>query len=497
VAVQDELAYVLTEAEHPLLVVVDVSDPARAVEVGSLDPVVGRRGLLGTHVRRIAVDGAHAYLSQQVVAWSLATPPGSTAVEELLVLDTTQPREPRAVGRYQVDAGLSVTDMAPMGDRIAITVADTTEGGWYADADPAAAGGLWVLDRGEMGWPTAVGRHSGLAHADHVLAEGAHAYVAQTQRHGPAGRASGTLYALEVDHRTPWPTGEYDWGAVTAMSWVSPTRIVAAVAGDAEHYPRVILIDKSSPPLRLGVAGSAWLASTDVVDSAAADGHAYLLSWPLPGSDAARVHVLEVSSGPVPITVATVDLPARYGLPGVLALVSNSLYVGSQMGLHVVDVAEPRRPRIAGSVPGLAVDRLAAGRGVVYAAHGGGAVEASIAVVDATDPDRPTVLADVAIDRPGMPPRPEARSATAMTWDADRLLIAFDDGTVCLYDATLPIAPVLLAGLQLSSRAKDIAVDGCRAVLAAGDGGVLLLALDGGVLPTMRERAFLPAARTS
>jgi hypothetical protein len=93
VAVQGRYAYV---GVGPRLVVVDVGDPARPVEVG-------RTGVLPGVVRDVAVSGSYAYVAD-----------GDAG---LRVIDVSNPSSPREVGAYDTpgDAwGVAVSGTMPM-----------------------------------------------------------------------------------------------------------------------------------------------------------------------------------------------------------------------------------------------------------------------------------------------------------------------------------------------------------------------------------------------
>lgn len=81
-----------------------------------------------------------------------------------------------------------------------------------------------------------------------------------------------------------------------------------------------------------------------------------------------------------------------------------------------------------------------------------------------------------------------------MAWSADRLIVADGKATVRLYDVWSIARPTLLHESRAGSRIEAIAISASRAVVAAGDGGVLLFTPTPAVLPAMGEKAFLPIA---
>lgn len=492
IAAGDGRAVVLAQGEVPHLLVWDISDPARLALLGSIDTRLGRAAVDYLYGRSLLVAGSRAYVAQQKYERSLATPASANSADELLVFDIERPDAPVPLGRHEVHAGLAITDMAEAGHLVAIAVGDVLGGGWYGDVDPAAAGGLWLLDPGTLGWPTPIGRYAGLAHADRVLADGGHALVAEAQGIGVAGRSHGTLHAFETGRGAPWPVAGWSGGPIDAMAWIGRTRFVAALGRDADQGPRAALFDVAWLGAPLGPGGYAPLSSSDVVDAAADEHHAYLLSWPLPRDGQAQLHVVDATRGTTPVIVARLDIPAHGGWPGVVALVKDRLAVASPAGMRVVDVSDPLRPSIVGWRPDLGADRLAAGRDVLFAARTDGEDRTVLRIIDRLDALEPRLRAEIVIDRAGSP-YPDARRVRAMAWSADRLLVALG-GSLRLYDVTAPERPELLQELRIAGSAADIAVAGCQAALAAGDGGLQLFTLGAGVMPSMRERAYLPLA---
>jgi hypothetical protein len=205
----------------------------------------------------------------------------------------------------------------------------------------------------------------------------------------------------------------------------------------------------------------------------------------------ARVTVVAVG-GAAPEQVAMLELPSSYGWPSVMELVGHRLFVSAGSGLFVVDVSNPSLPTVVGSDPALTAHQMAAGRSVLFAAAGGGGSDTILQIIAASDAGQPRILAEAVIDR-SSDGLWSAERVQAMTWSDGRLLMGLGS-SVRLYDVSVPVRPALLQEIRTSSRIQAMAVAGCQAVLAAGDGGVLLATLTAGVLPTMGERAYLPLA---
>ena len=160
VAVQGRYAYV---GVGPRLVVVDVGDPARPVEVG-------RTGVLPGVVQDVAVSGTYAYVADRD--------------RGLRVIDVSDPSSPREVGFYD-----------PLGYASGVAVS-----GSYAYV--ADGSGLRVIDVSNPSSPREVGFYNTPGWAEDVAVSGSYAYVAD----GDAG-----LRVIDVSNpSSPREVGFYD-----------------------------------------------------------------------------------------------------------------------------------------------------------------------------------------------------------------------------------------------------------------------------------------------
>ncbi len=161
VAVQGQYAYV---GVGPRLVVLDVSEPSRPVEVG-------RTSLLPGVVRGVAVSGMYAYVADMDAG--------------LRVIDVSDPSSPREVGSYDTP-----------GYAIGIAVSGT-----YAYVADGYAG-LRVIDVSNPSSPREVGFYDTPGDASGVAVSGMYAYVAD----GYAG-----LRVIDVSNpSSPREVGFYD-----------------------------------------------------------------------------------------------------------------------------------------------------------------------------------------------------------------------------------------------------------------------------------------------
>jgi hypothetical protein len=496
IAVADHVAYVVTRSEsepgRSSLHLFDVRDPANATPITSFSTVVGRVGVLATIATRVAVVGARAYVVQETTEFRGALGSFSTAYE-VIVVDVSDPSHPRAIGRYETPEGLRISDVGVDDDLIVLTVADAPGTG-RSDTDPAVAGGLWVLDRGELDWPSALGRHPGIARAERVLVNERFAFVAQGRR-GQADRRDEELIGLDVKQQTPWPVQTLHADPITAMEWVSPTRLVAAMLGEDASGTDVRTLSIQTHYVPMVTAWSDRLTlPIEIQDVATRAGIAYVLAAWRPTGTGCPLYVVDVAGSDAarPRQIAELNFPCGRDDDAALALVGDRLYVGSAFGLRVLDVSDPGNPRETGNLAGVATGHLVALRDTLLAVWGGGDYERMLEVIDVRDPDRPLLAGHVDIDlaRPFV----DGSYVTTLTAADDRLYVALEDGSVRLYDVSAPLHPRLIDVLQTSGRVVDIAVADCQALMAADDGGLLLATLTAGPRPSLREHVYLPIA---
>ena len=189
--------------------------------------------------------------------------------------------------------------------------------------------------------------------------------------------------------------------------------------------------------------------------------------------------------------VATLGGEAEYRA---LAVAGTLAVAGAEDWLRVFDVAEPRSPRLQGSLqlPGAIYD-LRLRDGLAYVAVGraffGETGEPGLAVVSLREPTRPTLL------------RFAAFASTAYTIElngATALVGTFPDG-ILAFDLADPVSPTLQSTLFVSGFAQDMTVANGRLYLASTD-GLNILSLADPLSPTLEgtfvsQRAYAVAVR--
>ncbi len=500
VYVVDNYAYVAAGGAG--LRVVDVSDPAVPLEVGTYKPPGGAEG--------IYVAGKYAYVTDGY---------------GLRVVDVSAPAVPLQVGGYDTP-GLALD----------VYVA----GGYAYVADWAS--GLRVVDVSDPAAPAEVGAYDTPGFTRDVYVAGSYAYVAD----GGAG-----LRVVDVSNpAAPVEAGAYDTpgyaggvyvpstGAVLSSSKGSGRRSTGLDAGVASNPST-----GSEPALSLPKGrryayvadGSAGLRVVDISDPIApvevsaydvlgdatrlhvTGGHAYVVT------DDAGLRVVDVSDPTVPLEVGAYD---RLGfaqdvhVPSTSAVLSSSkgsghrstgldagvagghVYVADQdAGLRVVDIADSTAPVEVGvyETPGDAAGLYVAGN-YAYLAAG----DAGLRVADVSDPTAPVEIG--AYDTPGTAEGVYVTSGYAYVADGDAGLRVVDvsnpatplevgaydtpgyavgvyvtDGHAYVaaewaglrvVDVSDPAAPVEVGAYNTPGYAADIYVVGAYAYVAAEDAGL-------------------------
>lgn len=174
---------------------------------------------------------------------------------------------------------------------------------------------------------------------------------------------------------------------------------------------------------------------------------------------------------------------ATWGRGGDMVRVGHFAYATCrEMGLLVLDLVEPQRPRIVGylELPGQARNLVVAA-GVAYVACD----RAGLALVDVTEPDSPRLLSTI----------PELAMAQGLAVRGGRLYVAlFSTGVapaLAVVDVFDPREPKLLDRQPLPGKPLGLALWNQSLLVAAGDGGLLTLDLGQG-LPRLASQLPLP-----
>jgi len=488
--------------------VVDVSDPAGPVVLGSLQ-VSGAHG--------IAVDGEIAYVgarssglqivdvsdpSKPVVLDSYTTPGSAMAVVAsgglayvadgeagLVIVDVSNPAEPKKLGA--VDTPGSAWDVAVAGGMA--YVADDREGLQVVDvSDPAhpvviagydpggfaygveVAGelaylanwnwGLQILDVSDPAHPHLVGAWDQVVSLNAVAVSGDQACLADVQT---------GLHVLDVGDAT----NPEELGSIKAGGFAYDVAVSGSVAHIADGHAGLQLVDVSNPgrPEHLGgletggrtvgvavsgklaavAAGNAGAQLFDVSDPAAP---VRLGSFVMAESfiDVAlsgdrlfamgvnRLQILDISDPASPVPLGSFET-SGYG-QGVAVSGDRAFLAENRAGLEMIDISDPFRPRLLGSydTKGMARDVAVSGN-IVFVADG----NAGVAVIDVSDPSAAELIAS--LDPGGF--------ASRLVLSGDVLYVAAGWAGLQAIDVSDPRDPVLLFEHASIRDVSGVAID--------------------------------------
>jgi alpha-tubulin suppressor-like RCC1 family protein len=192
----------------------------------------------------------------------------------------------------------------------------------------------------------------------------------------------------------------------------------------------------------------------------------------------AGLQVVNVSDPRNPRIVGAADTP---GNANDVRIVGNLAFVADgEAGLRIFDISSPANPVLLGAAdtPGVAMD-VAVFEGRAYVADG----ESGLAVINVTDPATPTLVKQV--DTAGT-----ARGVDVLQSAGNGLFaIVADDGSpsaIRVVNVTTVGSAAQVASITLSGFAKDVKVNGNLAYVAAYTGGLQIVDLSSPLNPIAR-----------
>jgi hypothetical protein len=433
-------AYAYVAAGQGGLCIVDVSDPARPVLVGTHD--------LSSHVSSVAVYGDDLYVSAGA----------------LHLMDLAAPAAPVEIGTY-----VSVEQMGTAGKLVAVS-----DGYAYAiyDGGSSGTGDLRIIDLSEPFTPFEAGTYRAGAPVRDAAVVGDHAYLL-------VGRDAPYLVIVNTsDPLTPIPVDPARVGTWSGQRLaVAAHKLYLVSPGPADARGALQILDVTDPthPVALGRYEDIPSPAGEIV--AQQDKVFLAASGELVVIDASDPHQPAVAGSYEP-----------HGLPGTtrgLAAAGDHIYVAAgRDGLSIVGVSDPGNPRVVGrlDMPGYAWN-VAPWAGHAYIA----AEDAGLRVIDVRDPTapvevghhdpagRPAFYSDIAIaaGRPG--PASDSSAGRAYAYVADAIP---EDTSLRIIDISDPADPreasrlPLAVGIAGDVRAYGVVVSGDYAYLAVGAAGL-------------------------
>ena len=473
VAIADEVAY-LAAADEGLLVV-DVSDPGRPVELGRL--------FTGGYAFGVAVHGDHVLLADgwgglRVIdvedpasprleatvpsgSWVMGVAAGDRRAylaaggEGLQVVDLGDPRRPRLVG------GLS----PPGGQAIATTVA----GGVAGVVDSAV--GVRIVDVA-VGSPIELDVFAPLMSADGLALAGTRVVV-------PAKRQG--LRVVDVSDPTR-PTdlpGFRTDDPVRAAAVVGSNLIIATSRVD---YQNLFAVDLGTPGQpQPGPPFAGGLTYQVTVDGSLLLVAAELGLWLIDGGSS------------TPCELAYLDTASQGFLTTGVAVVGDLAYVTADDGIHVVDIADPRSPRLIGNAE--INDDRAVGVEWVQALVAGSTLYATgsnAQLVGAFDIGSAAVPQLIGLVELPAPTATADQSGPFMAYAGGRLFVADQSGGLVALDVADPSRPQVAGRLRLPGSVVGVVADGDQLYVASDGGGFFVVEWsdDAGAVSRMDTRSL-------
>jgi len=322
--------------------VIDVSDPPNPRLLGRIDAGVG-----GANV----ADGSRAYVTHG----------------DVMIVDMDNPNNPPELGRVEVPGigfplaasgdyafsagleGLKVIDFSDPASPYLVTEVITPQRpaslslagslAYIAAYNPlhwGPPGSLSVIDLGDPRNPLLIGGLDMTMECGGIVVDGTHAYV--------LGRTD-SAYRLSVvdiqDPHVPWIAGDLDFSDVTYGLAVSGD--YAYVTVRTVDYPyvyglRIVRISDPGHPMVVAAIDSVFGYSAFIRGN-----NLYLVSGGL--------SVFDISDPVHPQLIGTLDTPGEMGTPA-MAFDEPYAYWSKRTCFHVIDLADPRSPRLIGSEAG-------------------------------------------------------------------------------------------------------------------------------------------------
>jgi hypothetical protein len=415
------------------LCVVDVSDPAQPIVIGTY--------YVSMHVNAVAVSGAYLYVSAGA----------------LFVMDLGDAAAPAEVGAYR--------PADPMGNAGEVIAGTDRYVYVIYDGGSSKTGSMRIVDVSKPTMPIEVGSYrAGIPVRDGAVV-GDHAYLLVGQ---------GIPYLVIVDISEPSHPAAV--GPAGAKVWLGQSLNVAghilylASPGTSDASGRLQILDVTDPAHPV-VLGRYEGIPSPVAEITTWDKQAFLATGD-------RLIVVDVSEPSAPKASSSYD-PHR--LPGIgrgTAAAGDYVYIAAgQDGLWVVDVSDPINPRVVGSLDtaGHAWDvALWASYAYIADEHNG------LRAIDARDPAHPVEVGhydvpgpseffcDIAISTDRSSGRVYAYVADALPGDTSLRVVDISDPADPREVSRLPLG----VGVGGDVRAYGLAVDASYAYLAVGAAGL-------------------------
>ena len=437
------------------LLVADISDPLQPKEAGSLDShgyafgiaLSGDTAYLADGWEGLRIVNVSSPASPREIAiyktegWAFDVAAASSTIyiadsfNALQILDASDPTEPAKLGSYDM-LGNHVGKLAIGAGTVYIASRNT---------------GLSILKVTDPANPVRVGSYNPMGYADAVAVSGSYAYVAA----GPYG-----LRVVEVsDLARPREIGLYDTGNYAAAVVIEGNYAYILTYSSGKFPYGLHVVDVSNPALP---TRTAFLENVSGQDIVVENGIAYI-------ADEWGIRLVDVSNPNSPVQLSTLDFAQGDHAKATIATwgvaVSNQMaYIAHQdAGLKVVDVSDPRSPKLAAAHKSDYMDAppaVAVGGDFLYLVD-----RSAIHSLDLSDPVNPSGAG--AYDLPV--------AAERLIFANERLYVADSAAGLVVLDVSDPYKPSLAGWRRLPRYASGITVADRYIYVADGEGGLYII----------------------
>ena len=407
------LAYVTDGCSSAVggLRILDVSNPAAPVQLGSLDT---------GDAQAVQVVGGLAYVAGVARACSASTFPSG-----LRIIDVSDPAAPAELGRLDTFEAWDVEVVGSLA--------------YLADGDIS----LRIIDVSNPAAPVEVGRldlAGEVEDARGVEVVGSLAYLAD---------ASDVLRIVDVSN----PAAPVQLGVLAMPDSALDVEVAGGLAYVAAFRAGLRIVDVSDPsaPVEIGsISLGGGANGVELVGQLA-----YV-------SGSSGLWVIDVSNPAAPVALGGLRTPGAGDARRRPALVGALAYVPDGREFRIIDISSPSLPREVGALdtPGFAFDVELVG-GLTYLADGA----SGLRIIDASNPAAPFELGS--LDTPGRAEDVEVEGGFAYVadWTAGLRIIDVSD----------PAAPVEVGSLDTPSNTRDVEVVNAIAYLAASFSGLRIV----------------------
>ena len=258
-------------------------------------------------------------------------------------------------------------------------------------------------------------------------------------------------------------TSTTDAGLVASTTY---TYAVSAIDNAGNESARSAAVSSATPACPSAATGAEMIGCVAAIGAAkdvvVENGRAYVASAEF------GLAIADVSNPAAPVAIGVTSPPfyaERVAVSGTLAVLT-----GNGLGLNVVDVSDPRQPRVLSSMAGTMKGVAMAGQyAYVIVVVPGNPARTDLMVVDLRTPANPVIAGRVTV-----------ATATELRVVGSIVFLAARVAGVQLVDVSHPAAPTILGTIDTPDNAKGVAISGSYAFVADNSA---VVSIDLGAVP--------------